>query len=210
MGVVERGKSWCWSLHPPSCWLQSTTACRRGREEPRRPRPDCRWRQRWVDDGVGVRCIHCLGAPCAYARLAFRARAWLQGRVVGGRLQGSAARPRWLCSHEEGRRAGRRQVGRALSRCGLALRARARPWKAGGGAGRGQGPAGRRRPTELVRRRRPPTAPRWAEGSGTGRSRLRKEEGEAAGLPWRPRRRTRGARRPAGEEGGRTISLIPC
>jgi len=60
-----------------------------------------------VDDSVGVCCIHCLGAPCAYARLAFRARAWLQRRVAGGRLQGSAARPRWLCSHE-GRRAGRR------------------------------------------------------------------------------------------------------
>jgi hypothetical protein len=102
-------------------------------------------------------------------------------------------------------------VGRALSRtwrkgpgsgCGLAVRARARPWKAGGGAGRGQGRARRRRPTELVRRRQSPAAPRWAEGSGTGRSRLGKEEGEAAGLPWHPQRRIRRARRPAAAQEG--------
>ena len=62
-----------------------------------------------VDDGVGVHCIHgCIvGAPCACARLALRACAGLQGR---------AACPRWLCSHEEGRRVGRRQAGSALSR----------------------------------------------------------------------------------------------
>ena len=135
-----------------------------------------------VASEVGSTTVQCSLHPWQHPRSPLRLRMagppcprLTAGEVASGRLQGSAARPRWLCSHE-GRRAGRRRPGAARGLAARGLAARACPWLTAGrsqcsGGGRHLCPGGLKS-RELAevgwRRRGRRPASHGARGGGPG------------------------------------------